>query len=52
MEERREKDYALVVTMNYHKGINVKKQNCSLWKIMMKIKWRYLHKEMAKNLST
>jgi hypothetical protein len=35
MDERREKDYALVVITNGQKGINVKKQNCSLWKIMM-----------------
>jgi hypothetical protein len=46
------KDYALVVTTNGQKGINVKKQNCSPWKIMMKRKWRHLHKEMRKNLST
>jgi len=32
------KDYALVVIENGQKGINVKKQNCSLWKIMMRRK--------------
>jgi hypothetical protein len=44
------KDYALVVIENGQKGINVKKQNCSLWKIMMRRKWRHLHKWVRKNL--
>jgi hypothetical protein len=41
-------DYALVVIKNGQKGINVKKQNCSPWRIMMKRKWRHLHKGMRK----
>jgi hypothetical protein len=32
------KDYALVVIVNGPRGINVKKQNCSHWKIMMRRK--------------
>jgi hypothetical protein len=50
MEERRKKDYALVVIKNGQKGINVKKQNCSPWRIMMKRKWRHLYKGMRKKL--
>ncbi len=32
------KEYALVVIENGANDINVKKQNCSLWKIMMRKK--------------
>ena len=36
--KKEKNDYVLVVATNGLKGINVKKQNCSLWRIMMRRK--------------
>jgi hypothetical protein len=47
-EEQR--DCVLVVIENGKKGINVKKQNCLPWRIMMKRKLRHPYKWMRKNL--